>query len=861
MSLRTMFAIDFDMARTSLLRMRPELLAGVLFALSLAGCDNGVTVPNYCGAAQDLICCTAGGTLPAGVTINSDGCATGLSCDTTSATCQPVETPTCGTEGAVCCSTGTACEGELLCTGGRCATESTTTTRTLNLTRTAGGSITFTSSTCPASYTTCRAEVPDGELIYIDATVEEGYQLSAWNGAPSTCDAASSRCAVSMTQDYDIQVVFEEIPDTTTTTRQLRLSRTGNGSVSTSDGACDVTTDDTCVHDYEDGTSVTLTASPEDGYQIQFWGVSGCDADASTCTFTMDRNRTIDVAFEAVAVTEHALNISRDANGTFSVVSRSCPNATCTATYTAGDTAVVIASPSAGYQVSAWTIMPSDATCDASNTRCEIPMDRERDLHIGFEAGSSTGTTRTLSVSRNDGGTFTVTGASCPGSTCDVTYSDGATATITATPDAGYTVERWDGATSCGTSTTCNVLMDADKTVSVVFAISSGSGPYRLEVDRSSGGSYSITGYSCWWTPCVKTIAAGESVTITATPDSGYEVGGWTGAPECGTDSVCTFTMSADRDVYLDFVTRSTYTLDVARSDGGTFQITGRSCPGSTCTQDYSAGATATIVATPSSGYQVAGWTGASECGTATTCALTMDMDRSVTVEFELIGTGTTHTLTVSRSTGGTFQIVGRSCPGSTCSQTYTDGETATITATPSSGYTVTRWEGVSGCGTSTSCDVLMNADQSINIVFGTGTASSTYSLVIVSATVPSVDGNGSNWDTTFGTLADLSVEASISALSLSGASTDIGEASGLTLVNESVLTGLTSSQISGNTIQIQAVDSESLSADELMCRTTISGATASGMLDGLSHTITCGTVAGESQTVSMPITIRFASE
>ena len=74
---------------------------------------------------------------------------------------------------------------------------------------------------------------------------------------------------------------------TTTTTYLLTTSAGANGSVSPLPG----------TYRYLSGASVTVTATPDEGYRVAAWG-GACSGSATTCTLTMDAAKTASVTFE-----------------------------------------------------------------------------------------------------------------------------------------------------------------------------------------------------------------------------------------------------------------------------------------------------------------------------------------------------------------------------------------------------------------------------------------------------------------------------------------------------------------------------------------------------------------------------------
>ena len=124
--------------------------------------------------------------------------------------------------------------------------------------------------------------------------------------------------------------------------------------------------------------------------------------------------------------------------------------------------------------------------------------------------------------------------------------------------------------------------------------------------------------------PGTYTYLDGESVTVTATPDEGYRVSSWSG--DCsGTATTCVLTLDADRTASVTFE-RITHTLTVTATGDGSVT------PAGTTTHDE--GDEATLTASWSDAtHDLDGWGG--DCsGTASTCVLEMDANKSVTATF-----------------------------------------------------------------------------------------------------------------------------------------------------------------------------------------------------------------------------------
>ncbi len=120
--------------------------------------------------------------------------------------------------------------------------------------------------------------------------------------------------------------------------------------------------------------------------------------------------------------------------------------------YRRGARVRVRAVPASGYRVAAWS-----GACAGDESTCLVRLDRDRSVGVSFEP-----ITYSLTVSANEGGTVTPTGTT--------NYMEPTTVTLSASwNDATHSFTGWSG--DCvGTTSTCELLVDNDLTVTATFA-------------------------------------------------------------------------------------------------------------------------------------------------------------------------------------------------------------------------------------------------------------------------------------------------------------------------------------------------------------------------------------------------------
>ena len=192
------------------------------------------------------------------------------------------------------------------------------------------------------------------------------------------------------------------------------------------------------------------------------------------------------------------------------------------------------------------------------------------------------------------------------------------------------------------------------------------------------------------------------SVTITATPGTGYEFVNWTGDAS-GTTATATVIMTEDKSVSANFA-KIQYTLTMAVNPAG-----GGTTDPAVGTHDYDTGTVVDITATAASGYGFVNWTGdVADVDDATT-TVTMDAAQTVTANFALT---VTHTLTMAVDpalSGTTTPAVG--------TPSYPEGTVVDITAVAATGWRFDHWSG-NVTGTNASTSVTMSADKTATANF-----------------------------------------------------------------------------------------------------------------------------------------------
>ncbi|MBO7125297.1 MAG: leucine-rich repeat domain-containing protein, partial [Bacteroidales bacterium] len=318
--------------------------------------------------------------------------------------------------------------------------------------------------------------------------------------------------------------------------------------------------------EYEFGETATLVAIPNTGYLFKQW-------DDGVTTNPRSVMVVSDMSFAATFVATYVVTLAANNNNYGSVMGDG--------TYEAGEVATLIAIPNAGYEFKQW----NDG--NTSNPR-------------KVTVNSIMGYVATFAASQNQGSSYSVTLVSNNDNYGKVygggEYEKGATADLIAFANPGYEFESWNDG---NTENPRTVTVSSNMVFVATFVEAQGqitpvaSYVVSLSVNDDQYGTVMGDG----------TFVSGETISIVAVPNSGYEFKQWDDGSTANPRRV---TVSSNQSFVAEFVetqgqsTTTTYTITIASNNDAYGMVVGSG--------EYAYGKSVSLMAIANAGYEFESW-------------------------------------------------------------------------------------------------------------------------------------------------------------------------------------------------------------------------------------------------------------
>ncbi|HPS02225.1 MAG TPA: InlB B-repeat-containing protein, partial [Candidatus Sumerlaeota bacterium] len=443
---------------------------------------------------------------------------------------------------------------------------------TLTLLKKGDGTVTPNPASADGKYT-------QGTVVTVTATPGAGSAFVGWLGDVPPLMEQTNPLQITLDADKTLMADFDK-RSTVTYPLTVLFDGTGFGGV-TRNPAGTV---------FSAGTTVTLAAVPDSDSVFGGWtgDVPTTQALVNPILVTMDSTKTITARFDPDGFCDLVVLAE---NGTVNV----SPDGT---TFPRGTTVTLTATPTPGYRFTGWS-----GSATGTLNPLTINMNTNKTIRANFALDEYV-----LNL-ESENGTIEV-------SPLQATYARGTTVTLTAVPNEGFHFTEWSGSIA-DTVSPIQVVMDSNKTIRAHFV----GNDYSLTI-QAQNGTVDVQ-------PNQPAYPHGTTVTLTATPATGYHFIGWTGSAASVVNPLI-LTMDSNKTLTANFAPNE-YTLTTQAVNGSVAVQ-----PNQTT---YLYGTTVTLTAQPADGYRFVEWSG-STTGTLNPLVLIMDSNKSLTAHFATAAPG-----------------------------------------------------------------------------------------------------------------------------------------------------------------------------------------------------------------------------
>jgi len=363
----------------------------------------------------------------------------------------------------------------------------------------------------------CKYTFDTATKIKLSYVADSGSEFKYWNGVIDCNDGK-----IFIIKNTSCTAHFDLLPT------DLTVQFAGEGTVTSNPSG--INCNQNCTKTFAGNSKITLTPEPKLGWLFDSWE-GDCDSEGQVTLDAKKQCKAIFVVGEPLK-----LYVLKTGKG---YVSSNPPGIDCgedcVEEYANGLTIALTAIPDEGWEFEGWRghceaeaiMTESDKYCRAVFILPEISLEVVPEtIPDTIEPIEPEAALAKLTVVKTGEGTVTGEGIQC-GDVCQQDYVIGSQLNLTATPSEGWEFWGWKG--DCDING--NVVLDEAKTCQALFG--QAGMPLHLTVVKYGNGRITSQpdGIDCG-VDCKKAeheFIGGKQVTLTATPDSGWQLEGWRG--------------------------------------------------------------------------------------------------------------------------------------------------------------------------------------------------------------------------------------------------------------------------------------------------------------------------------------------
>ena len=338
--------------------------------------------------------------------------------------------------------------------------------------------------------TTETTQAAKGTSLVFTATPEEGYEFDHWEVVSGGIDIEDSKTnnPLNINMPDNALTIKAHLKATMPSTYNIIVEDDGHGTAKAQVGGADVTS-------AAPNATVTLVPTPKDGYAFKEWQiVRGLGAsDITDNSFTMPSN---EVKVKALFEKEYTVEVEASGHGSVSAdVTKGVSGAEINLTIT----------PDEGYEVDQIIVVRGGITVTGNKFNIGTA-----DVKIKVTFKAVVPSTYTIIVEDDGHGTASADPTSA---------TPGATVNLTATPKDGYAFKEWEIARGLESITGNSFTMPSNEVkVKAIF-----ERVYNITLQTNEHGTVTATVGG----ETATTATENAEVTLTATPDEGYQLKEW----------------------------------------------------------------------------------------------------------------------------------------------------------------------------------------------------------------------------------------------------------------------------------------------------------------------------------------------